>query len=94
MTYDLKTQVSESNDSSIIVVNFKVKKSHNACLLFNIWESVTLKSGPDSSVGIATGYELDGPGSNPGGDEMFRPSSLVLGPTQPPVQWVPGFSRG
>ena len=28
--------------------------------------------GPDISVGIATGYGLDGPGSNPGGGEIFR----------------------
>jgi len=51
-------------------------------------------SGPGSSVGITTDYGLEGPGSNPGGDEIFRPSRLVLGPTQPPVQWVPGLSRG
>ena len=50
--------------------------------------------GPGSSVGIATDYGLDGPGSNPGGDEIFRPSGPVLGPTQPPVKWVPGLSRG
>ena len=31
-------------------------------------------SGPGSSVGTATDYGLDGPGSNPGGDEIFRPS--------------------
>ena len=30
------------------------------------------KEGPGSSVGIATAYGLDGPGSNPGGDEIFR----------------------
>jgi hypothetical protein len=29
-------------------------------------------SGPGSSVGIVTYYGLDGPGSNPGGDEIFR----------------------
>jgi len=47
-----------------------------------------------SSVGIATGYRLDGPGSNLGGDEIFRSSRPALGPTQPPVQWVPVLSRG
>ena len=50
--------------------------------------------GPGSSVGIATDYELDGPGWNPGGDEIFRQSRPVLGPTQPPVQWVLGLPRG
>jgi len=51
-------------------------------------------SGPGSSVGLATDYGLDGPGSNPGGDEIFRPSKPTLGPTQPPVHWVQSLSRG
>ena len=50
--------------------------------------------GPGNSVGIATYYGLDDPGSNPGGDEIFRPSRPALGPTQPPIKWVSGLSRG
>jgi len=38
-------------------------------------------SGPGSVVGIATGYGLDGPGSNPGGGEIFR--------TSPERPWSP-----
>jgi hypothetical protein len=51
-------------------------------------------NGLGSTVGIATDYVLDGPGLNPGGDEIFRLSRPALGPTQPPVPWVPAFSRG
>ena len=53
-----------------------------------------MKCGPSSSVGIATDYGLDGLGSNPGGDDIFRRSRPALGPTQPPVKCVPGLSRG
>ena len=38
-----------------------------------------MKYEPGSSVGIATDYGLDGPGSNPGGDEIFPPVQTGLG---------------
>ena len=47
-----------------------------------------------SSVGIAPDYGLEDPGSNPGGDEIFRKFRPALGPAQPPVKWIPGLSRG
>ena len=49
---------------------------------------------PGSSVGIAPDYGLVGPRSNLGGDEIFCPSSLALGPTQPSVKWTPGSFPG
>ena len=50
--------------------------------------------GPGISVGTATDYGLDGPGSNPGGDEIFRLSGPALGPTQPPVKMGTGSFPG
>ena len=51
--------------------------------------------GRDSSVGIATRYGLDGPGiESQWGRGFPHPSRPALGPTQPPIQWVPGLKRG
>ena len=54
-----------------------------------------LRMGRDSSVGIATRYGLDGPRiESRWGRDFPHPSRPVLGPTQPPIQWVPGLSGG
>jgi hypothetical protein len=69
----------------------RVHKIHQT--YFNVTYSV--RGGPGSSVGIATRYGLDRPGIEsrwgPDVSHLYRP---ILRPTQPPVQWVPGLSRG
>ena len=54
--------------------------------------------GRDSAVGIATRHGLDDPAIESrwvgGGRDIPHPFRPDLGPTQPPIQWVPALSRG
>jgi hypothetical protein len=52
-------------------------------------------SGPGSAVSVVNGYGLDGPGiESRWGRDFPQLTRTALGPTQPPVQRVPGLSRG
>ena len=62
--------------------------------IYTIYISYICICGPDSSVGMATDYGLDGPRSNPGGHEIFRPSRPALWPIQPPVNGYRVFPGG
>ena len=78
---------SQQNNVQINIENTNTNNNNNCYYLFT--------RGRDSSVGIATRYGLGGPmNESRWGRDFSHPSSPALGPTQPPVRWVPGLSWG
>jgi hypothetical protein len=72
---------------------------HKTC--FGIYVMITIITNcphdavPGSIVGTATAYGLDGPGfESQWGRDFPHLSRPAPRPTQPPVQWIPGLSRG
>jgi hypothetical protein len=57
--------------------------------MFNITPAIRMHVGQDGSVSIAVHYGLDGLGIESRKGTIFR----SLGPTHPPVRWMPGRYR-
>jgi hypothetical protein len=82
-------------DPAVIRTHKKTARSHQTVCIFTKYNGLVQPRGRDSPVGIATGYGLDGPGiESRCGRDLSHTSRPALRPTQPPVQLVPGLSRG
>ena len=76
----------------VVLCRVVLCRSGSADIQINLGNS---QVGRDSSAGIATRYGQDGPGIDTRwGRDFSNPFGAALGPTQPPVQWVPGLFHG
>jgi hypothetical protein len=72
---------------------------HRPIIMSPVHKNITLTyiliRARDSSVGTAIRYGLDGQDiESRWGRDFLHTSRPGLGPTQPPIQWVPGLSQG